>query len=252
MKNPLLFLISLIFITSCTDKVLRPKITGVIVDENGIPVDSCKVGEAYTDKNGRFELAEITAKSFIFREHPVFVSEEINKIGFEKRTLALRKLRGGVPVGSNWDMDTIRLRKTISEFSQLQSKNVWLAGITKNFDTLFLTKKGLQPDAGKIDYIANYSDTYSRGYYFGLGNLPENVFERHIELDLRSPNLKVQRILIYGNKDTSEKTKHDTIYAQGTWKQEHKTISFNTTLPELNGVYKVVDFNYDSMKLVKE
>ncbi|WP_238404578.1 hypothetical protein, partial [Flavobacterium psychrophilum] len=64
--------------------------------------------------------------------------------------------------------------------------------------------------------------------------------------------LKVKRVLIYGNTITSEKTKYDTIYTQGKWKQEHKTISFHTNLPEINGVYNVVDFNYNSMQLVKK
>ncbi|MBO6200956.1 MAG: hypothetical protein J6N74_04975, partial [Chryseobacterium sp.] len=88
--------------------------------------------------------------------------------------------------------------------------------------------------------------------FLGIDNLPKNVFERHIELDLTTNILKVKRVLIYGNTTTSEKTKYDTIYTQGNWKQEYKTISLNTSLPEINGIYNVVDFNYKSIQLVKK
>ena len=53
-------LISLL-VTSCVTQVLKPKLTGTIVDEQGKPLDSCLVGDAYTDKNGNYELPEITA-----------------------------------------------------------------------------------------------------------------------------------------------------------------------------------------------
>ena len=255
MKKTILVLIISVLIFSCTTAVVRPKLTGTIVDEYGIPVDSCAVGETHTDKNGRFELPEITYKAVVslFGRNPIFIYEEIIKNGFEKRLLSGRSGRGGVSVGSIWNMDTIRLRKTNTDFSTIKLKDIWLAGITKNLDTVFLTKKDLKYDDGKIDFIANKCDTYSRGYYFlGIDNLPKNVFERHIDLDLTTQVLKIKRVLIYGDTKTSEKTKYDTIFAQGTWKQDHKTIFFNSNLPEINGIYNVVDFNYDSMQLVKK
>jgi len=255
MKNLILLLIFPLFIFSCTNKVLRPKLIGVIIDENGVPVDSCKVGETFTDKNGRFELSEITEMGFVslFGRNPIFIDEEITKTGYEKRHLSAESGRGGVSEGSIWDMDTIRLRKINTDFSTIELKNVWLAGITKDLDTIFLTKKGQDYDEGEIDFISDNCDTYSRGYYFlGIDNLPKNVFERHIELDLTTNILKVKRVLIYGNTTTNEKTKYDTIYTQGNWKQEYKTISLNTSLPEINGIYNVVDFNYKSIQLVKK
>ncbi|AIJ37089.1 hypothetical protein SL053_002424 [Flavobacterium psychrophilum] len=255
MKKIILLLIISVLIFSCTTKVVRPKLTGIIVDEQGVPVDSCMVGETFTDKNGRFELSEITYKGFVsfFGTNPTFIYEEIIKSGYEKRVLSAKSGRGGVSTGSIWDMDTIRLRKINTDFSAIKLKDIWLAGITKNLDTVFLTKKNQEYDEGKIDFISNKCDTYSRGYYYlGIDNLPKNVFERHIELDLTAKILKVKRVLIYGNTITSEKTKYDTIYTQGKWKQEHKTISFHTNLPEINGVYNVVDFNYNSMQLVKK
>jgi hypothetical protein len=254
MKKIILVLIIYVLIFSCTTKVARPKLIGIIVDEQGGSVDSCMVGETFTDKNGRFELSEITYKGFVslFGRKPTFIYEEIIKSGYEKRVLSAQSGRGGVSVGNIWDMDTIRLRKINTDFSAIKLKDVWLAGITKNLDTIFLTKKGQEYDEGKIDFISNKCDTYSGGYYYGIDNLPKNVFERHIELDLTTKILKVKRVLIYGDTITSEKTKYDTIYTQGKWVQEHKTISFHTNLPEINGVYNVVDFNYDSMQLVKK
>ena len=247
-------LISLL-ITSCVTQVLRPKLTGNVVDEQGIPLVSCLVGDAYTDKNGNYELPEITAVRLFsfFGGSPIFLGEPVHKEGYEPKELVGSNLRGGVSVGTVWHMDTIRLRKTLTDFSKVTVQDHWLASMTKNLDTVFMTKKDLVYDRTKIDVIANNCDTYARGYYFlGIDNLPENVFERHIALDLTDSILNIQRVLIYGDVKTSEKTKYDTIYTQGKWKQVHKTLFFKTELPELNGSYKVVDFNYDSMALVKQ
>lgn len=255
MKKIILLFIVSVLCFSCIKKVMRPKLTGVIVDEFGIPIDNCKVGETFTDKNGRFELPEITRRGFIsfFGSSPIFISEEISKSGYEKKLLDAKSGRGGVSVGTVWDMDTISMRKIATDFSVIKLEDIWLAGITKNLDTIFLTKKNQEYDEGKIDYIADRCNTYSNGYYYlGIDNLPKNVFERHIELDLTTHNLKVRRVLIYGDTITSKKTKYDTIYSQGEWKQENKRIYFHTNLPEINGVYEVVDFNYDSFELVKK
>ena len=254
-KKLYLLLIFTTLFTSCITKVIRPKLTGTIVDEMGMPVDSCQVGEAFTNKDGNFVLKEVTHKSLIslFGSSPVFISERINKEGYELKELMAAKQRGGISQGSVWNMDTIRLRKTLTDFSKINMKVTWLTSMTKNLDTVFMTKKNQEYDQSKIDFIANYQDTYARGYYFvGIDNLPANVFERHIELDLKTPVLKLQRVLIYGDPKTSEKTKYDTIYSKGKWKQDFNNLQFQTDLPELNGTYKVVDFNYDSMKLVKQ
>ena len=254
-KKLFLLLIFSTLFTSCVTKVIRPKLTGTIVDEMGMPVDSCQVGEVYTNKDGNFELEELTYKGFIslFGSSPVFISERISKEGYELKELIAGNNRGGISPGSVWNMDTIRLRKILIDFSKINMKVTWLASMTKNLDTVFMTRKNQEYDSSKIDFIANYQDTYARGYYFvGINNLPENVFERHIELDLKTPVLKLQRVLIYGDPKTSEKTKYDTIYSKGKWKQDFKNLQFQTDLPELNGIYKVVDFNYDSMKLVKQ
>ncbi|WCM42683.1 hypothetical protein MG290_03115 [Flavobacterium sp. CBA20B-1] len=254
MKTTLTLIILSIFITSCTPVVVRPKMIGVIVDEQGKPIENCKVGETFSDKNGKFELSEITQNEFFIRfgNAPVGVSEKIEKKGYEDKRLQARKNRGGVPVGTVWDMDTIRLRKSITYFSQIDLQDIWLASMTKKQDTLFMTKKNQKYDEGKIDIIANVQDTYSNGYYFGIDNLPENVFERHIELDLTDSIINIQRVLIYGNSQTSKKTKYDTLYTQGKWTREDQLFHFNTNLPELNGNYKVDTFNYDSMILIKQ
>jgi len=255
MKKIFSLLIISILTISCISKVHRPKLIGVIVDEQGVPIDCCMIGETFTDKNGRYELPEIASTEFFsfFGGIPVFIEEQIKKNGYEERLLSARSGRGGIPIGTIWEMDTVRLRKKITDFSTIKLKGIWLAGMTKNLDTVFLTKKDLEYDEGKIDFISNKCDTYSRGYYFlGINNLPKNIFERHIELDLTGNILKVKRVLIYGDTITSEKTKYDTIYTHGKWKQEYKTLYFHTNLPEINGAYNVVDFNYDSMQLVKK
>jgi len=255
MKKLLLLCILFILFTSCEHIVWRPKLIGVIVDEQGKPIDNCVVGDTYTDKKGRFQLLEKTGKMSlnIFGRPPVFVSEEVRKNGYEPKKLIARSGRGGISKGSVWDMDTIRLRKKIVDFSKVKLKDYWLASMTKNFDTLFMTKKNLEYDKTKIDFISNYCHTYSKGYYYvGIDNLPENIFERHIELDLTNTILKVQRVLLYGNSKTNEKIKYDTICEEGKWKRENKTLHFKTNLPEINGTYKVIDFNHDSIQLIKK
>lgn len=255
MKKIFSLLILFILITSCVSKVWRPKLIGIIVDEQGKPIDSCIVGETYTDKNGKFKLSEKTTREFfsVFGDSPIFISEQIRKKGYEPKELIARSGRGGVSKGSIWDMDTVRLRKKILDFSRIKLKDYWLASMTKKLDTVFMTKKVIEYDETKIDVILRNYHTYSKGYYYvGIDNLPENVFERHIELDLTDTILKIQRVLIYGNSITNEKTKYDTIYLQGKWKQKDKTLYFQTDLPEINGTYKVVDFNYDSIELVKQ
>lgn len=255
MKKIILLLIINVLIISCTNKVIRPKLIGIVVDEQGKPIDNCIVGETHTNKEGKYELTEITQMGFInlFGGTPIIVGEQIIKNGYEKRDLIARSGRGGLSIGSIWDMDTIRLRKINTDFSAIKLKNIWLAGITKNLDTVFLTKKYQEYDEGKIDFISNKCDTYSKGhYYLGIDNLPKNVFERHIELDLTDKILKVKRVLIYGDTITNEKTKYDTIYCKGKWKQENKTLYFYTNLTEISGDYSVIDFNYESMQLVKK
>ncbi|NRS90368.1 hypothetical protein HNQ02_003308 [Flavobacterium sp. 7E] len=255
MKKIILILIFLILNVSCTTKVARPQLTGVIVDEQGVPIDSCTVGETVTDKNGKYVLPEVTYNKFfeILGGDPVFIFELVIKKGYEERRLSAQSGRGGVRVGSKWNMDTIRLRKINSDFSAIKLNGIWIAGITKNLDTVYITKKDQEYIEGKVDFISDKCDTYSRGYYFlGIDNLPKNVFERHIEFDLTTEILKARRVLIYGDSTMTKKIKYDTIYSQGKWKQERKTFYFHTNLPELNGTYKVVDFNYDSMQLVKK
>jgi len=254
MKKIFLLLIIFILITSCTTRVLRPKLIGTIVDEHGRPIDSCMVGETYTDKNGRYELAEITKLEHIniFGQGPMSISEQIRKNGYEPKELDLWH-RHGFSEGNILNMDTIHLRKKITDFSKIKLKDYWLASMTKKLDTIFMTKKGQEYNHGKIDLIARQQHNYSEGYYYvGIDNLPKNVFERHIELDLSDTIVKIQRVLIYGDTITNEKTKYDTIYAQGRWKQEHNILYFKTDLTEINGTYEVIDFNHDSIELVKQ
>ncbi|MGG6229508.1 hypothetical protein [Tenacibaculum sp. SDUM215027] len=248
-------LIIFIITTSCVSKVVRPKLIGVIVNEQGKPIDSCIVGETYTDKNGKFELSEITTREFfsIFGTSSVFISEQIRKEGYEPKDLIARNRYGSVRKGSIWNMDTIFLRKKINNFSKIDLNDYWLASMTKKLDTVFMTKKNLEYDEMKIDFISRNYDTYSKGYYYlGINNLPKNVFERYIELDLTDTILKIQRVLVYGDSITSEKTKYDTVYSQGKWKQDNQLLYFQTDLPEINGTYKVTDFNHDSMELIKQ
>jgi len=57
-----------ISLQSCVSRLRRPEITGVIVDYDKNPIANCKVGEALTDKNGRFKLAEERYKAFLLTE----------------------------------------------------------------------------------------------------------------------------------------------------------------------------------------
>lgn len=146
---------------SCDAKVVRPKLTGTVVDEKGNPLENCQVGASYTNKNGNYVLEEIINKGFItpFGSAPIFISEVVSKKGYEPKELIGGTVRGGISKGTVWKMDTIRLRKRIGDFSEINLKDTWLASMTKNRDTVFLTKKNQEHDQSKIDFIANYQDT---------------------------------------------------------------------------------------------
>ena len=156
MKKLYLLLLFCVLITSCVTKVSRPKLTGTIVDESGTPLDSCQVGETYTDKDGNFVLKEMTYKGFIslFGSGPTFISERVTKNGYEAKELMEGNRRGGISPGSVWKIDTIEMRKILTDFSKINMKDTWLASMTKNLDTVYMTKKNQEDDRSKIDFIA--------------------------------------------------------------------------------------------------
>ena len=101
---------------SCVSRMARPVLTGVVVDQQGLPLPYVRVGEAITDSNGRFYLKEIRYNRFFLTElfvmeaPPVHVEALVSKAGFKTDTIRLHSpFGGGAPRGTRWTVDTLSL-----------------------------------------------------------------------------------------------------------------------------------------------
>lgn len=125
---------------SCVSRLRRPEITGVIVDYDKNPIANCKVGEALTDKNGRFKLAEERYNAFLLTEifameaPPLMVFEPVEKEGVEKDAISIfHKWGGGGRKGAKTTIDTIFLKKVNQAFDipALLKNSDWKLAFTK-------------------------------------------------------------------------------------------------------------------------
>ncbi len=117
MKRFFLIVGVLTLIQSCiVTRLGRPKLTGYIYDNiNKLPIDSCKVGERYTNSEGYYELKEKRYLDLTFigmEAPPLFIQEVIVKKGFISDTIKRFSTFGGAARrGTHWKIDTVFLER---------------------------------------------------------------------------------------------------------------------------------------------
>jgi hypothetical protein len=262
-------------LVSCTSRMLRPTITGIIVDYENRPIANCKVGETVTDNEGKFVLPEIRYNKFLFSDFfqmegtPLFISEIIEKEGFESEEIYMfSSYGGGNSEGTKFEMDTVHLKKQDAKFNRdwlLNQK--WKLSANKAFDTLYMIRDGFFNgwNTKKCqDFYLKY-ESYEDNYLDSSGpnNLPDSVIKRFITIAFKEENqFNLQRITIFGNKngDTSneyyDKIKNDTTLVNGIWMLEDETLRFKLSEPSLNQINKTFDIvdmhlNYFSLTACK-
>ncbi len=201
MKRTIFFISIIVLITSCVSRLRRPEITGIIVDYSGKAITNCKVGEVFTDKNGRFILPEKRYNAFLLTQlfymeaPPLFVHESIEKKGFEVVDYIKQFNRhgGGAGKGAKSNMDTIYLKKNNQEFdldSLIQSD--WNLSANKNWDTIHVISENFS-DRCKTQKCDEYDMSYLKytdNFYNTLGskNLPDGIIRREISIGFRKNN----------------------------------------------------------------
>lgn len=117
----------------------RPAVKGQIFDYQDNPIAHCKVGEVFTDENGYFTLSEIRYTSFEvlpMEAPPVFVSEIVEKEGYQTEMIRLSNpYGGGSPKGTIWQAGKIYLKR-INE--QIYPSKIL---INKKWKVLFLPEE---------------------------------------------------------------------------------------------------------------
>lgn len=251
---------------SCISRLRRPEITGVIVDYDKNPVANCKVGEALTDKNGRFKLDEERYNAFLLTEifameaPPLMVFEPVEKEGFEKDAISIfHKWGGGRRKGAKTTIDTIFLKKVNQAFdiSALLKNSDWKLGFTKHADTIYLVKNGFK-DWCKTDRCSPFYSEYAGlvdNAYTGAKNLPEGMIRRTIDIRFnteKSP-FKINMICEYNSTFDGPNRPADTTNTKGSYQvlNNTKMIFDAGKIKELTGKFNISDVDLYQMKLTK-
>jgi len=251
---------------SCVSRLGRPEITGVIVDYNKNPITNCKVGEALTDKNGRFKLAEERYNAFFLTEMfameapPLNVNEFVEKQGFEKDVITIFNSRGGGQrKGAKYKIDTVFLRKTNQSFdiSALLKNSDWKLAFTKQADTIYLVKNGFK-EWCKTDRCSPFYSEYQAlidNYYTGAKNLPEGMIRRTIDVrfDTEKSPLKLNMICEYISTFDGPNRPADTTNTKGNYQVLNNTkMMFDAgKIKQLTGKYNISAVDLYQMKLIK-
>lgn len=250
---------------SCISRLRRPEITGVVVDYDKKPIANCKVGEALTDKNGKFTLPEMRYNAFLLTEifameaPPLMVFEPIEKEGYETDAISIFSSRGGgQSKGAKSVMDTIFLRKINQQFdiTALLKNSEWQVGYTKNADTLLLIKNGFRDwcKTDKCDPFYNEYQGLTDNYYTGFKNLPEGMIRRLIDLKFGNEKsmVKVNRIRQYKSTFEGPNKEPDTLITKGTWQATNQTMQLNIAkMADISGSFKISDVDLYQMKLTR-
>jgi len=241
--------------TSCVTTLIRPETKGTILDFNGNPISNCRVGETITDKSGSFTLSQIVNRGIRIQlmNCPVFFErpEPVNKEGYEEKWI--------YPFSVN--KDTIYLKKQNANFNfQKIVEDTWMVSSTKKSDTIYMIKYNVKniyapKTRGFSDFIFKYKQCESSDFNpFGLKNLPEGVFRKSIKIDFNSNGIfQTEKTIQYADKYGHKTTKvNDTILSRGKWYSiDDQTIYLQSQFSELNGIYKISDFDYEYIELRK-
>lgn len=261
-------LLSLIALSlqSCISRLRRPEITGVVVDYDKNPIANCKVGEALTDKNGRFKLPEkrynafLLSEMFVMEAPPLMVFEPIDKEGYEKDAVSIySKWGGGQRKGAKTVIDTIFLKRINQTFdvSALLKNSDWQLGFTKHADTIYFIKNGFK-DWCKTDRCSPFYSEYQSlvdNAYTGAKNLPEGMIRRTIAMrvnDEKSP-LKINMICEYKSTFEGPNRPPDTTNTKGSYQvlNNTKMIFDAGKIKEISGKFNISDVDLYQMKLTK-
>jgi len=251
---------------SCISRLRRPEIKGVIVDYDKNPVANCKVGEALTDKNGKFKLAEERYNAFLLTElfameaPPLMVFEPVEKEGFEKDAISIfHKWGGGRRKGAKTNIDTIFLRKTNQTFNiaNLLKNSDWKIGFNKSADTIYLVKNGFR-EWCKTDRCSPFYSEFQAltdNHIYGGKNLPEGMIRRTIDVRFeaeKSP-IKINMICEYVSTFDGPNRPPDTTNTRGSYQILNNTemILDAGKIKQLTGKYNVSDVDLYQMKLIK-
>lgn len=255
---------SLILLSSCVSRLVRPALSGTIVDFNGNPIDSCFIGETVTDSTGNFYLKEkrknmfLLTEIFILEAPPIFVSEQISKPKYTTKLFQrFNKYGGGGPKGSHWKLDTLYLKKEDYKVDSLFLKHEWQVSATQNLDTLYFMKSEIN-QLCKTQRCSlmfqKYSALTNDSYYNRTINLPDSIIQKTIALKLSDGNLlKTTKVIEYGDK-TRKGTilkANDTLSTKGYWKFEDDLLHLKSSFNELQGRYLIKENDYEFLFLVK-
>ena len=257
---------STLSLQSCISRLRRPEITGVIVDYDKKPIANCKVGEALTDKNGRFKLAEKRYNAFLLTEifameaPPLMVFEPVEKEGFEQDAVSMYSTRGGgQSKGAKYEIDTIFLRRANQTFdvSALLKNSDWKLAFTKQADTIYLVKNGFR-EWCKTDRCSPFYSEYEGlvdNAYTGAKNLPEGMIRRMIDVtfDAEKSPFKINMICEYKSTFDGPNRPPDTTNTKGNYQvlNNTKMIFDAGKIKQLTGKYNISDVDLYQMKLTK-
>ncbi|TDQ08303.1 carboxypeptidase-like regulatory domain-containing protein [Pedobacter metabolipauper] len=252
---------------SCVSRLSRPQITGVVVDYDKKPVAGCKVGEVFTNKDGRFTLPERRYNAFILSElmvmeaPPLMVHEPVEKNGYEKDAISMFSSHGGgQSKGAKYSADTIFLKKTNQQFdiSALLSSGNWKLSYTKNADTIYLIKDGFKEwcKTERCEPFYNAYEVLTDNYYHTQAkNLPAGMIKRfiNVQFDTEKAALQLQETRQYESTFDGPNKEPDLLTASGTWKLiTHEIIQLDIDrMKSISGKFKVSDIDLYQLKLTR-
>lgn len=266
----ILIYLSLCFIVlsfqSCISRLRRPEITGVIVDYDKNPIANCKVGEALTDKNGKFRLDEQRYNAFFLTEMfameapPLMVMEMVEKTDFQSDAISIfHKWGGGRRKGATYKIDTVFLRRINQTFnvSALLKNSDWKLGFTKYADTIYLVKDGFE-NWCKTDRCSPFYSEFQAltdNYIYGGKNLPEGMIRRTIDMRFSAEKslFKLNMICEYRSTFEGPNRPADTTNTTGNFQvlDNTKMILDAGKVKQLTGKYNISDVDLYQMKLTK-
>lgn len=249
-------MIAILMLSSCVSRLIRPSLTGIIVDFDGNPIENCTVGSVKTDKDGYFKLAEIRKGRFFFTEvfameaPPVFVSERIHKEGYEDERIEIfHKYGGGLPKGTQWNLDSIHIMESSFDDYAKLLQNSWIAVDVADENALYLLRYNFKErcKTEKCNIISNKLYPY-------INKSSGDTTATRIHLNLKeNGKMDVVKILYYGNKSSSapDFKANDTLRTQGKWSFKSNNLLLSSDLKEINGNYLVSEIEYEYIILGK-
>ncbi len=258
MRMLLLILCIGISISSCVSRLGRPELTGFIVDFNKTPIKNCKVGETITDKNGYFVLSEQRYKQFWITEFfkleapPVFISELVEKDGYETKVIYDFNLFGGsLPKGTKYHLDTIYLKsKTTTVDIQKLMIDKWEITTNQTKDMVYMKKwnfgelcQTMKCREFNHDFVKNAGTQHNLNDKLS----PNSILRKDIRVHfMENGSLKLTQKIQYLNKK-------DSLTIKGKWFiKDNSNITITSDFDELNGVFCFDEVEYEYIKLKKK